>query len=337
MDSTFSDEDKTSEIPSKSIWEKFKSRYLTFEGRLTRRDVVYRHLQIILMLFPIGFIAFFMVMAPKNYAMVVLIPSYLVVLVILFISTISLAVRRLHDMDRTGGWIWIYIAYNFIILAASCARIGEPQIGNPLALLGPIQLMMIPCQFFHLWVLFSPGTRGENSYGPDPRGRLASKRTLWQDFIEDFFSVTGRMGPGRYTLTFFSTILASSGFSQVVGFVGAYYLLGSPVSLTYALTLLTTSISAVIIMTVSALMLLLAFISQLTISIRRFHDMGCSGAWSVILFLPWLLLFVTDSLGVLALAAFFVFAFIAFSTGTNGENQYGPDPEPSPIRRSGNI
>ena len=337
MDSTFSDEDKSTKISSKSIWRSFKSRYLTFEGRLTRREVIYRYLQIILMLIPIGFIAFFMVMALKNYAMILLVPIYLAVLVILFISTISFAIRRLHDMGKTGGWIWVYIAYNFIILAASCARIGEPKIGNPLALLGPIQLMMIPCQFFHLWVLFSPGTRGENSYGPDPRGRLASTRTLWQDFIEDFFSVTGRMGAGRYTLTFFSTILASSGFSQVVGFVGAYYLLGSPVSLTYALTLLTTSISAVTIMTVSAAMLLIAFISQFTISIRRFHDMGRSGAWSVILFLPWLLLFLTGSFIVFTLVAFLVFAFIAFSSGTEGENQYGPDPESSQIRRSGSV
>lgn len=51
---------------------------------------------------------------------------------------LSISVRRLHDTNRSGWWMWLCL----------------------LPLIGPIVLMV----FFAL-----SGTEGENKYGPDPR------------------------------------------------------------------------------------------------------------------------------------------------------------------------
>ncbi|CAH1650935.1 putative inner membrane protein [Hyphomicrobiales bacterium] len=56
----------------------------------------------------------------------------------LFLPTLALAVRRFHDMDRTGWWVLL----------------GLTGIGG-------IILIIWFCQ---------PGTRGSNRFGPDPLG-----------------------------------------------------------------------------------------------------------------------------------------------------------------------
>lgn len=56
----------------------------------------------------------------------------------LFLPTLALAVRRFHDMDRTGWWVLL----------------GLTGIGG-------IILIIWFCQ---------PGTRGANRFGPDPLG-----------------------------------------------------------------------------------------------------------------------------------------------------------------------
>lgn len=56
-----------------------------------------------------------------------------------FLPTISVVVRRLHDKDRTGWWYWIALV---------------PLVGMLLLL---------------FWFV-TEGTRGANTYGPDPLG-----------------------------------------------------------------------------------------------------------------------------------------------------------------------
>lgn len=57
-----------------------------------------------------------------------------------FLPAISVAVRRLHDKDRSGWWYWIALV---------------PLIGALLLL---------------FWFV-TEGTRGANTYGPDPLGK----------------------------------------------------------------------------------------------------------------------------------------------------------------------
>ncbi|GEL08956.1 DUF805 domain-containing protein [Salisediminibacterium halotolerans] len=59
---------------------------------------------------------------------------------------------------------------------------------------------------------------------------------------------------------------------------------------------------------------LLIFIPMISVSVRRIHDLGRSGWWVVLLFVPFLYLF--------------LMAYFAFD-GESGPNAYGPDPKTS--------
>ena len=63
------------------------------------------------------------------------------------IPTLAVLVRRLHDIDRTGWWIFI----------------------NLIPLIGTIVLLV-----FEL----TPGTPGSNSYGPDPKQATGEARVV---------------------------------------------------------------------------------------------------------------------------------------------------------------
>ena len=69
------------------------------------------------------------------YSLAVLIPS------------LAVTVRRLHDVDRTGWWILIYL----------------------IPLIGVIVLLVFA---------LTPGTPGSNSYGPDPKQATGEARVV---------------------------------------------------------------------------------------------------------------------------------------------------------------
>ena len=64
-------------------------------------------------------------------------PLSMIAVLGLFIPQISVAVRRLHDIDRSGWWIWLSL----------------------IPLVGAIVLLIWNC---------SRGTEGNNKYGPNP-------------------------------------------------------------------------------------------------------------------------------------------------------------------------
>ena len=66
-------------------------------------------------------------------------------------------------------------------------------------------------------------------------------------------------------------------------------------------------------MTIYALLALATFIPGLAVGIRRLHDVGKSGWFYLIIFIP--------IIGIIWLLILF------FTEGTQGPNQYGPDPK----------
>ncbi len=66
----------------------------------------------------------------------------------IFIPSIAVTVRRLHDRDMSGWW------YGGLLIA------GLIPIVNIIAMIGWLVLLVI---------LFLPGTDGPNRYGPDPK------------------------------------------------------------------------------------------------------------------------------------------------------------------------
>lgn len=87
----------------------------------------------------------------------------------LIIPQLAVAVRRLHDTNRSGWWLLLPLApYVLTILLAimgaasqNSALLGIAMIFNVLVIVAAIVLLVFYCL---------PGTPGPNKYGPDPLG-----------------------------------------------------------------------------------------------------------------------------------------------------------------------
>ena len=114
-------------------------RALDFSGRATRREFWLFHLQIFVLIFAYALTvgAVHAIFASETLGALLVIPELLLLLVVIVVSW-SVAVRRLHDHDKTG---WFY-------LLAFVPFIGW---------------------IFFLIMMLTPGTPGENGYGFDPR------------------------------------------------------------------------------------------------------------------------------------------------------------------------
>jgi uncharacterized membrane protein YhaH (DUF805 family) len=86
----------------------------------------------------------------------------------LLIPGIAVAVRRLHDTNRTGWWLLAPLAgYCIAFLGAAMAASGS-SMGGLLATLGMIIAFGLGLTL--LVFMFLEGTKGPNRYGPDPKG-----------------------------------------------------------------------------------------------------------------------------------------------------------------------
>lgn len=100
-----------------------KNKYADFEGRARRKEYwmfVLFYMIIYYGLFALVFVADFFAFLPMIFALAMLIPS------------IAVAVRRMHDVDKSG-WFCLIPIYNLILCCTE-------------------------------------GTHGANQYGPDPKG-----------------------------------------------------------------------------------------------------------------------------------------------------------------------
>ena len=102
---------------------------------------------------------------------------YLVPNIILAIPLFTLAARRLHDTERSGKWIWIYLAPYLIqwimFMAAITWYVYQFKFGkmNELSVTGIAILIMLLTQITGIILLIwlcKEGTEGPNRYGPDP-------------------------------------------------------------------------------------------------------------------------------------------------------------------------
>lgn len=77
-----------------------------------------------------------------------------------FWISLCLMIKRLHDMNQSGWWVMFLFGFSF--LGGFISGISPEM--ETLAL-----LFNVPVIGFALWLLFWPGTEGDNQYGPDPR------------------------------------------------------------------------------------------------------------------------------------------------------------------------
>ncbi len=115
--------------------ETFKEKYFCFQGRLNRKPYILRS---ILLSIGSGIVAGILAVLLGDSLLSIM--SCAAISVAAFLSALSLCVRRLHDLNRTGLlWLLSFIpVINF---------------------------------FLAIYVIFFKGTEGDNRYGPDPLAR----------------------------------------------------------------------------------------------------------------------------------------------------------------------
>ncbi|WP_419807348.1 DUF805 domain-containing protein [Sphingomonas sp.] len=94
---------------------------------------------------------------------------YLVIAFGLLIPNIAVAVRRLHDTNRSGLWLLLMIVpyvlgYILAFMGAASQSTAIAGLGGIITLVGLIGAIVL-LVFYCL-----PGTVGPNQYGPDPKG-----------------------------------------------------------------------------------------------------------------------------------------------------------------------
>lgn len=95
-------------------------------------------------------------------AMVLMVIMFVVWLALL-IPSIAVAIRRLHDTDRSGWW------FGGLILL-DVANVVVSRSGGALALIFSLAVLVYAIALFVFMCL--DGTKGPNKYGPDPKGQV---------------------------------------------------------------------------------------------------------------------------------------------------------------------
>lgn len=88
---------------------------------------------------------------------------YVLVSLALLIPAIAVSMRRLHDSNRSGWWLWLFWGPYLLSLVTAGAESD--------ALAGIIGLALIAGSIVLLVFYFLDGTPGPNRYGEDPKGR----------------------------------------------------------------------------------------------------------------------------------------------------------------------
>jgi uncharacterized membrane protein YhaH (DUF805 family) len=108
---------------------------------------------------------------------------YMIFCLAILVPDFAVAVRRLHDTNRSGWWVLAPIGSYFIglILVGVTAGAGvsmqpDDQAGSGLLAAGGIValltgLVTLALMLVLIVFMFLDGTPGTNRYGPDPKGR----------------------------------------------------------------------------------------------------------------------------------------------------------------------
>lgn len=159
-------------------------RYADFSGRSRRMEfwmwqllqfIVYFVVVVLAMLFGGGMMMMAgdpSAIAAAGGVMLIIMLLYLVYALAVLIPSIAVAVRRLHDTNRTGWWILAPLAPYLVAILAGMMAVSSPDMAGVASILALICMLAALALAVTLLVFyFLEGTRGPNKYGPDPKGQ----------------------------------------------------------------------------------------------------------------------------------------------------------------------
>ena len=135
--------------------------YVGFEGRAPRSEYWFWVLGIVIAGFVLG-IVFGLIDAILGIHLLTKLVLGLFELAVL-LPSLAVAVRRLHDVDRSGWWILLPAAPALLSLLMRLAHIPGAGLFSLIYLVCAIVLIVWYC---------TKGTTGQNRFGPDPLGGL---------------------------------------------------------------------------------------------------------------------------------------------------------------------
>ena len=104
-------------------------------------------------------------------------PLSLILILGLIVPNIAVAVRRLHDTDRSGWWILLpVVPYCLAFVLGGAAMMGGAASGSAMGMgagMGIAAIFLLigaACAILLLVFYCLPGTPGDNRYGPNPYG-----------------------------------------------------------------------------------------------------------------------------------------------------------------------
>lgn len=139
--------------------------YLDFQGRVRRQEFWY---------YVLAYVVVYLVLAVVQSVLGTHLLTGLLGLA-LFLPSLGIAVRRLHDTDRSGWWVLLAaipaalltMLTSFALIAGAYAMVFLTATLLPILSLAAAALLIY-------WYA-QPGTPGQNQYGPDPKGGTAER------------------------------------------------------------------------------------------------------------------------------------------------------------------
>lgn len=110
---------------------------------------------------------------------------------IMFIPSISITVRRLHDVNKSGWYylfFWLISILITIVVISSYAALTSTNenLANLIAIIGLLAFFALG--FYSIYLMVLAGNKGDNKYGPDPLSELSINRISEPSFNVNFNS-----------------------------------------------------------------------------------------------------------------------------------------------------
>lgn len=124
-------------------------KYATFRGRSARQEYVVFTVANFILSFVLGLIP----VLGGVFALAIIIPG------------LAVAVRRLHDLNKSG---WLLLAPYGVMIIGLIGLLATLQSGNTAFWVVLLAVSGLAVLAMSLWMLFAPGTSGSNRFGDDP-------------------------------------------------------------------------------------------------------------------------------------------------------------------------
>ncbi|MCW3797299.1 DUF805 domain-containing protein [Sphingomonas sp. BN140010] len=90
------------------------------------------------------------------------------------IPSLAVSVRRLHDTNRSGFWLLLFMAPYLVMAVMAGMALAQGNAAGALASVGLLGLVVLILGVVIFVFLVLDGTKGDNRFGPDPK---AAERT----------------------------------------------------------------------------------------------------------------------------------------------------------------